>query len=60
METWLGVTWEKWYSGFQLTQKDKKVSLTRLRKMFTVWLVCLDANKHRDRIIDEADTHDKG
>ncbi|KAF5821475.1 hypothetical protein HanRHA438_Chr01g0014871 [Helianthus annuus] len=24
METWFGVTHEKWYSGFQLTQKVRK------------------------------------
>ncbi|KAJ0906339.1 putative Ulp1 protease family catalytic domain, papain-like cysteine peptidase superfamily [Helianthus annuus] len=59
METWFGVTVDKWDSGFPLTHKEKKSTLTRLRKKYAIKLVTSEANKHRGRVLDEAAEHEK-
>ncbi|KAF5816006.1 hypothetical protein HanRHA438_Chr03g0141071 [Helianthus annuus] len=53
METWFGVTVEKWDSGFPLTHTAKKACLTRLRKKYAVKLVTSNVNMHRNRIMAE-------
>ncbi|KAJ0463626.1 putative papain-like cysteine peptidase superfamily [Helianthus annuus] len=59
METWFGVTADKWDSGFPLTHKEKKACLTNLRKKYAIKLVTSEANKHRSRVLDEAAEHEK-
>ncbi|MFS8016357.1 hypothetical protein Hanom_Chr15g01367641 [Helianthus anomalus] len=53
METWFGVTVDKWDSGFPLEPGPKKATLTQLRKKYTVKLVTSSVNKYRDRIMAE-------
>ncbi|MFS7993874.1 hypothetical protein Hanom_Chr12g01099201 [Helianthus anomalus] len=59
METWFGITVEKWDSGFPLDHTNKKVCLTHLRKKYAVQLVTSKVNKHRKRIKAEAVEHGK-
>ncbi|KAM0043637.1 hypothetical protein Hdeb2414_s0010g00343621 [Helianthus debilis subsp. tardiflorus] len=58
METWFGVTNEKWDSGFPLAHNEKKGCLKHLRKKYVVKLVCSKVNKHHDRIMAEAVGYD--
>ncbi|KAJ0703843.1 putative papain-like cysteine peptidase superfamily [Helianthus annuus] len=59
METWFGITVEKWDSGFPLVHTAKKACLTRLRKKYAVKLVTSNVNKHRKRIMAEAVKYEK-
>ncbi|KAM0038853.1 hypothetical protein Hdeb2414_s0013g00420501 [Helianthus debilis subsp. tardiflorus] len=56
METWFGITVEKWDSGFPLAHTAKKACLTRLRKKYAVKLVTSNVNNHRKRIMAESNT----
>ncbi|MFS7956844.1 hypothetical protein Hanom_Chr07g00659381 [Helianthus anomalus] len=59
METWFGVTTDKWDSGFPLSHKETKACLTRLRKKYAIKLVKSEANKHRSRVLAEAAQYEK-
>ncbi|MFS7953455.1 hypothetical protein Hanom_Chr07g00618821 [Helianthus anomalus] len=59
METWFGVTADKWDNGFPLSHKETKAMLTRLRKKYAVILVTSEANKHRRRVLDVTAEHEK-
>ncbi|MFS8022263.1 hypothetical protein Hanom_Chr16g01437401 [Helianthus anomalus] len=59
MDTWFGITIEKWDSGFLLDHTTKKACLTHLRKKYAVQLITSKVNKHRKRIMAEAVQHGK-
>ncbi|KAJ0921926.1 hypothetical protein HanPSC8_Chr05g0197451 [Helianthus annuus] len=58
METWFGLTSDKWDSGFPLGHTAKKACLTRLRKKYAIKLVTSNVNKHRSRVLAEASEHE--
>ncbi|MFS7962877.1 hypothetical protein Hanom_Chr08g00731671 [Helianthus anomalus] len=59
METWFGLTADKWDSGFPLGHTAKKARLTRLRKKYAIKLVTSKVNRHRSRELAEASEHEK-
>ncbi|KAF5798078.1 hypothetical protein HanPI659440_Chr07g0258271 [Helianthus annuus] len=59
METWFGITVEKWNNGFLLDHTTKKAFLTHLRKKYVVQLITSKVNKHRKRIMAEEVQHGK-
>ncbi|KAI7729901.1 hypothetical protein M8C21_009484 [Ambrosia artemisiifolia] len=46
METWVGITKEKWNRSFPLETREKKAKLNLLRKRYAVRLMLFAANTH--------------
>ncbi|KAI7730002.1 hypothetical protein M8C21_024636, partial [Ambrosia artemisiifolia] len=54
METWMGITEERWHCGFPNDKKKQKTKLSLLRKRYAARIMSSDANVERDRIFEEA------
>jgi len=52
METWMGVTKDKWDCGFPKTNIKAKVNL--LRKKYAAAILLSESNIHRARVLEEA------
>jgi len=54
METWMGITNDKWDCGFPKDSTKIKTKINLLRKKYAAALLLSESNTHRDRVIEEA------
>ncbi|MFS7903366.1 hypothetical protein Hanom_Chr01g00023211 [Helianthus anomalus] len=57
METWMGITEDRWDVGFPTKMAKAKKKIAQLMKKYGVKLITSEANKHREHILKEAYQH---